>query len=220
MNNQTIFISINAAFCVIVVLCNVISSKMVAIPLLGIAIPFGVIPYPLTFILSALVTEIYGTQKAKAMVHMAFWMNLLAFGMIECALFLPAESIDNQSAFQAVLGLSGLRVFSSLFAYMISQRTEIHLYDLIKRWTSPKFLWLRNNGSTCISQLLDTIAVDLLYLYGGLGMDLAHVFPIMAVTYIYKTLFSLFCTPLFCLCVHLLRREMQLKQSYLRTYEL
>ena len=192
-----------AAFCVIAVLSNIISAKMVKLPFQDMIIPAGLLTYPLTFLLSDLVTEIFGAQKAKFMVYLAFAMNLLSFGIIQIALLLPSPQADDSIGFQAVLGLSGLRIFTSLIAYLAAQITDIQLYALIKKWTGPRFLWLRNNGSTCASQIVDTVLIDMLYLYWGLGMGMNDVLPIMLISYAYKAFFSFANTPLFYLSVFL-----------------
>jgi queuosine precursor transporter len=71
--------------------------------------------------------------------------------------------------------------------------------------TGPGFLWLRNNGATCASQLIDTVLIDLIYLYWGLEMGLSEVIPIMAVSFCYKALFSILNTPLFYGAVFLMK---------------
>lgn len=204
---QTLYQNICAAFCVIVVVSNIISAKMVSLPYFDFTIPAGLIIYPLTFLLSNLVTEFFGPKKAKLMVYTAFGMSLLSYFMIQTALILPTGVTGTQNAFQIVLGLSGLRVISSLTAYLIAQIADIQVYAWIKRWNNTHFLWLRNNGSTCISQMIDTVVVDLIFLYWGLGMEMGQVFPIMLFSFCYKAIFSLFCTPFFCFCVYMIRNK-------------
>lgn len=195
-----------ASFSVIVVLSNIISAKMVALPYFAFAIPAGLITYPLTFILSDLVTEIFGAKKAAFMVYTALAMNLLSVVLIELAILMPAGSKEEQVAFQAVLGLSGLRIFSSLISYLTSQLVDIQLYALIKRWTGPRFLWLRNNGSTWVSQIVDTVMIDIIYLWWGLGMVMGDIAPIMLFSFTYKAFFSVALTPLFYLLVYTVRK--------------
>jgi queuosine precursor transporter len=198
---------VSTLFCVIVVLSNIISVKLVPLPFFQtLTIPAGLITYPLTFLLSDLVTEVYGTKKAKRMVYIAFGMNLLSFGAIQIALLLPASSIESQETFRAVLGLSGLRIFSSLTAYLVSQIVDIQLFALIKTWTQDRFLWLRNNGSTLISQIVDTAIIDIIYLYWGLKMEMHQVFPIMLFSYAYKSFFSATSTPLLYFFLYLFKR--------------
>ena len=198
---------ISAAFCVIVVISNILSAKMVKLPLIDLSIPAGLITYPLTFLLADLTTEIYGARRAKLMVYIALGMNLLSFGMIQIGLSLPTQGDDK--AFQAVLGLSGLRIFSSLVSYITAQIVDIQLYAAIKRWTGPNLLWLRNNGSTCLSQIVDTVMIDLIFLWWGLGMTMSEIFPIMLFSYAYKAFFSVACTPLFYLLVYSIRTKKQ-----------
>lgn len=179
------------------------------LPWLHLSIPAGLITYPLTFLLTDLVTEVFGAKKARLMIYIALGMNLLSLGMIQLSLSLPTREAAEQTAFEAVLGLSGIRILSSLISYAIAQLVDVQLYALIKRWTGPKWLWLRNNGSTCASQLVDTILIDLLFLWWGLGMSMAEVFPIMMFSYLYKAFFSFACTPLFYLLVFLTRDQWQ-----------
>lgn len=189
-------------FCSIALLSNILSAKMVLLPLINLAIPAGLICYPLTFLLSDLVTEIFGAQRAKLMVYIALGVSLFSFCLIELALSLPSIRIDS---FQATLELSGLRIFSSLTSYIASQIAGIRLYAAIKRRTGEKWLWLRNNGSMFASQIIDTVMIDLLFLWWGLGMTLTQVAPIMLFSYAYKAFFSAACTPLFYLLVFLIR---------------
>lgn len=190
-----------ASFSVIVVISNILSAKMVTVPLLPFSIPAGLVIYPITFLLTDLVTEVFDSKKAKQMIYIALAMNLLSFAIIQVGILLPGSESEDSRAFQMVLGLSGLRIFSSLISYITSQMVDIYLYALIKRWTGPKLLWLRNNGSTCISQMVDTVMIDLIFLWWGLGMTMTEVVPIMVFSYLYKTSFSIVCTPFFYLLV-------------------
>lgn len=204
-NTPALYQLIAATFCVIVMFSNVLSAKMVPLPFIEMSIPAGLVTYPLTFLLSDLVTEVFGAKRAKLMVYITLIMNLLSLGIIQVSLLLPTHDAEIQNAFQLVLGLSGLRIFSSLIAYAISQIVDIQLYAAIKRWTGPHLLWLRNNGSTCIAQIIDTVVIDLIFLWWGLGMPMNDVVPIMVFSYAYKTLFSAACTPLFYLLVFLIQ---------------
>jgi queuosine precursor transporter len=206
---------ISTTFCVIVVLSNIISAKLIQLPFFqNFCIPAGLITYPLTFLLSDFVTEIYGVKKAKLMVYTAFGMNLLSFGMIQITLLLPSPATENQQEFHNILGLSGLRIFSSLIAYLTAQIVDIQLYAWIKTWTGDKFLWVRNNGSTLISQMIDTLVIDIIYLYWGLKMNMNQVFPIMIFSYAYKSAFSATSTPLLYFFLFLIKRWHHLKPFF------
>lgn len=199
---------VSAAFCVIVVVSNIISAKMVTLTFFfgdSFNVPAGLITYPLTFLLSDLVTEVFGAKKAKLMVYIAFTMSLLSYAIIQAALFLPPHSGYND-AFGEILGTSTLRIFSSLTAYLVSQVVDIQVYAWIKSLTGVRLLWLRNNASTCISQLVDTLLIDLIFLYWGLGMAMGDVIPIILFSFAYKACFSVANTPLFYLCLFLVKK--------------
>lgn len=216
-NRAHLYQIICVTFCVIVVLSNIISAKMVSLPFFqNFSIPAGLLTYPLTFLLSDFITEIYGAKKARFMVYTAFAMNLLSFGVLELTLLLPTHSIEEQNAFQAVVGLSGVRIFSSLIAYLAAQLVDIKLYAWIKRLTGQRFLWLRNNGSTCASQIVDTVVIDLIFLYGGLGMEMHLVMRIMIISYIYKAFFSALSTPLLYVLVFMMRNQLKLSPFFVK----
>jgi len=194
-----------ASFCVIAVLSNMISVKMVKLPFFAdFNIPAGLFTYPLTFLLGDLVTEVYGAKKARLMVYIALGMNVLQFVFIQVALIMPASTPEEQKAFEAIMGLSGLRIFSSLTAYIVAQLAGIYVYALIKRWTNSRHLWLRNNGATIVAQILDTVIVDIIFLYWGLNMGMDRVMPIMVFSYVFKTAFGAANTPLLYLFVYLI----------------
>ncbi len=189
---------LSALFCSIVLLSNIFSAKMAALPFLGISIPAGLFCYPLTFLLSDLVTETFGAKRAKLMIYTALGISLLSFGLIRLALLLPASQ-----PFQTSLELGGLRIISSLISYIASQIAGIQIYAAIKRWSGSKWLWLRNNGAAFFSQILDTALIDMIFLWWGLGMPFSAVAPIMVFSYLYKVLFSAACTPFFYFLVFL-----------------
>ena len=202
---DTISHGLVACFAVIVVVSNILSAKMVAIPFIGIIIPAGLITYPFTFLISDLVTEIFGVKRARFMIYLALTVSLISFLMIGTTLLLPNEQSVENHAFQLTLGLSGLRIFSSMFAFIVAHITDIQLYALIKKRTGIGKLWLRSNGSTICSQLIDTILIDMIFLYWGLGMNLKLVVAAMLFSFAYKSACSVAITPLFYFSVLVLR---------------
>lgn len=212
VKNSYLYQAIVIAFCLIVVVSNIISAKLIKLPFYDLVFPAGLITYPLTFLLSDLVTEIYGAKQAKIMVYIALGMNLLGFAIIEVALLLPAIDSPEYATFQILLGLTGLRMFTSILGFVVSQILDIQIYALIKRWTGSRYLWLRNNGSACIAQLVDTVIIDVIYLYWGLKMEMMAVFPIMLFSYFYKIFFNFANTPLFYLCVYLVNKRWKWKE--------
>ena len=142
------------------------------------------------------------------MVYAAFCMNLLSFCILKISIHLPTNDTYVANAFLMVFGNNGLIIFSSLLAYLFAQILDVKIYSVLKNWTNGRFLWLRNNGSTFLAQLADTLTVNTIFLYFGLGMSWNEVVPIMVFSYFYKISFSLAGTPLFYLAVSLARKKL------------
>lgn len=196
----------------IVVISNIISAKLFFLPVFdNFAIPAGLITYPLTFLLSDLMTELYGQAQAKKMIWTAFALSIVSLGVIEAALLLPSAS---QAPFEMVLGLNFWIVIASLAAFLLAQWMDVYLYAAIKRWTGEPKLWLRNNGSTLASQIVDTATVNWIYLFFGLGMSYEVIASIALFSYLYKAVFSVALTPLFYLLVALGKRKIATPQSH------
>ncbi|CDR35177.1 Conserved putative membrane protein [Criblamydia sequanensis CRIB-18] len=212
--SKNIYRIISTTFSVIVVVSNIISAKLFALPLFSnFSIPAGLLTYPLTFLLSDLTTEIFGAKKSREMVYMAFGMTLLSFAIIQLALYMPSNDPLNAQAFKEVFGLNGMIVFSSLAAYAAAQLLDIKLYSYIRFLTGPRFLWVRNNGSTLLSQIADTFIVNSIHLTIGLGMDPSSVLWIMAISYFYKAFVSIAVTPLFYLLLYLIQKNMNFHEK-------
>ena len=206
------------SFCVIVILSNLITVKLFQAPFLdNFALPSGLITSPLTFLISDLVTEIYGAQKAKFMVYLGFGMGFLAHFLILFAIYLPPYSEENHQAFVNVFGLNGIVISGSLLAYVIAQIIDIQIFTWIKGLTGEKHLWLRNNGSTLCSQIIDTFIVTTAVLYFGIRLDFDLVMKAILFAYVYKAAVCLCSTPLFYLGVILAKKYLykySLKESY------
>jgi uncharacterized integral membrane protein (TIGR00697 family) len=216
-----LYVTLVAFFVVIVVLSNVIAAKIFKFPFFeSVAIPVGLVTYPLTFMCVDLVSETFGTVRARFMILLGLAMGVVSFLVIKMALFLPAHPHwvsslspfgyttleEYEHAYSSVFSMNGVMVFSSLLAYFVSQLLDMRLYLWIKTLTNGKHLWLRNNVSTLISQLIDTIIVDLLFLQWGLKLEPAIVWKIICISYLYKAFLTIGGTPLFYLAVTFAKR--------------
>ena len=111
-----------------------------------------------------------------------------------------------QHAFESVFALNGLLLFGSMLAYLVAQLIDVRLYHFWKRLTKGRHLWLRNNGSTWISQLVDTAIVNSILFYLGFKMDFWLGVEIMATIYVYKLILAAIDTPLIYLGVYVVKR--------------
>jgi uncharacterized integral membrane protein (TIGR00697 family) len=154
----------------------------------GMKIPLvlavGVLPYPVTFLCTDLICELYGRRRASQVVWVGLLLNawVLAFMWLGGLLppmptmleetGLPAPD-DSTYAFYRIRQLTLGAVFASMIAYLAAQFCDVYLFHFWKRLTRGRHLWLRNNGSTMVSQFLDTFAVITIthFAAGGLPVD-------------------------------------------------
>ncbi|MGA0393256.1 MAG: queuosine precursor transporter [Rhodospirillales bacterium] len=222
-----VFAVLMAAFVVVLVLTNIIGVKLfLAFPetlpkgIFGEAITLttGLITYPITFLLTDIVCEVFGRKRANLMVVTGFVMSLVSLVLIHIALVLPGAPAwpsgnpdygtvgEMQKAFESVFTLPGILIFGSMTAYLAAQLLDVRLFHFWKRLTQGKHLWLRNNASTIVSQLVDTIIVNSIFLGFGLGLDWVIVGQIIVASYLFKILIALIDTPFCYLGVALVRR--------------
>lgn len=207
-------------FSVTVVLSNIIAAKVITLPLFGVAIPAGLLTYPLTFVITDLVAECWGPARARFMVLLAFGMNVLMLAIIQLSLRLPPHEIwavpgnpygygsasDYQNAYEATFGVQSTMVYASLLAYMCGQLVDVSVYHRIRLWTRGRHLWLRNNLSTFVSQFVDTTIVVGIYLFWVMGMNWDAGKDVMINSYLYKACFAILDTPILYLGVTLLHK--------------
>lgn len=197
-------------FCSVFIGSNVIAAKLFYFPWdPSRAFPSGLLTYPLTFVITDLISEVYGEKKARSAIFLAFFMNLLILAFIQLAVHLPPHSIwfvegnrygyedliGYQTAFESVFGLSGILLMGSLVAYLFGQLIDVRLFGWIGSLTQGRHLWLRNNVSTLISQLVDTLIVCSIYLFWGMGIGWEEGWVIIGWSYGYKCLFAIADTP-------------------------
>lgn len=205
LNLEKLYIILCALFSIFIVICNLTYKKFVYLPILPFhtfELSVGAMLYPLMFMLTDLIAEFYDKEKATFCVRLAIFMNIIAALIITCMDLLPATSwskIDNV-IFHKVFGSYGLAFLSNIIACYIAQLVDINLYLWIKKLTNNKYLWLRNNGSTTISLLFDTIiAISLLTIIGLLPKE--HMWVIIINSYSYKLFITICNTPIFYLLV-------------------
>lgn len=141
------------------VLTNLIAGKFFSF--LGLPLSCGVIAYPVTFLATDLISEVYGRRRATQVVKVGFVVSVFVAIVIFVANHAPiAEtSYVDQQAFARVFGLTPGIVLGSMVAYLSAQFMDVLVFEFWRNLTGGRHLWLRNNGSTILSQLLDTVLV-------------------------------------------------------------
>lgn len=219
---ERIYLLLASTFVVLLVLTNIIGIKLFQAPFNpGFALTTGILVYPLTFLVTDVVSEIYGKKRADFMVAVGFVMSMLMVLVVQLAVFVephdywvPGQNAfydsaaGYQAAFESVFSLQGILLFGSMSAYLCAQLCDNWLYHFWKRLTNGKHLWLRNNGSTWVSQLVDTAVVNSILFYWGFGMEFWTGVKIMATIYVYKLVIAALDTPFIYLGVFLVKRAL------------
>jgi uncharacterized integral membrane protein (TIGR00697 family) len=174
-------------------------------------IPVGLLAYPFTFLATDLISELYGRQRAQSIVWVGFSMNIFMLFLMWFGHALPdASGVSGATAtFERVYAFMKPNVVASMIAYLVAQSVDVQLFHFWKKFTQGRHLWLRNNGSTMLSQIVDTVLIlSILYAAGGLGEDvdsIAKLIPLALSSYAFKFVFALLDTPLFYAGVYALR---------------
>ena len=145
---------LNGIFITSLLIANVVSSKIVTLG--GLVIPAAIVAYPLTFLMTDVIGEIWGKKQANETVKLGFICQLISLVLIGLAIILPVASFaDNQAEFKGIMAQSFRVVAASLVAYYCSQSWDVWVFHKIReKGTGNK--WLRNNLSTMTSQIIDT----------------------------------------------------------------
>ena len=133
------------------VVSSVIASKIIIVG--SITLPASVFIWALTYPCSDIIADVYGRKLANNMVLSGFIAYILCLICIQSSIFMPAApSWSHQAAYAETLGTSLRPALAALISYVVTQFLDVYLFDFIKKKTKNKYLWLRNNGSTFLSQ--------------------------------------------------------------------
>ena len=174
----------------------------------------GLLPYPITFLITDILSEIYGKRKANQVVITGIFASLFSLGIIYIGKFSPATTWSpvDDNTFNEVFGAAPLAVLASMLAYLFAQFVDIRVYHFWKNFTNGKHLWLRNNFSTFSSQIIDTLTVlVLLCFFEIIAWDKFLGLLISGV--IFKVFIALLDTPLLYVSVYWFRKRFNLKEG-------
>jgi len=197
---------------------------------ISLAVAVGVLPYPMTFLCTDFISELYGRRRANMVVWVGLILNIWVLFILWVAGTLPVSSdfvsygtdalgravtgpplpsaiyaddgtflrFSEDWTFYRVSQLTFGAVAASMVAYLVAQFVDVQVFHFWKRLTRGKHLWLRNNGSTLVSQLVDTVAVILIthYYAHALPVDPSHpiihqLLIFIATGYVFKMVMAL-----------------------------
>ena len=217
---QKIYLILGALFITSLVVSNLIFQKFFYwhpfdMQVFGVdlfILSVGILPYPITFLITDLISEIYGKQKANQMVTVGIFASIFSIIIISVADSLPAivDSPVGDVLFSKVFGSTIIAVFASMITYLLAQFIDIRIYHFWKNLTKGRMLWLRNNFSTFFSQFVDTFTITfLLCLFEVLKWD--QFTGLLVSGFLFKILIALIDTPFLYLGVYLFRKKFNLK---------
>ena len=220
MKNQTnniwgerLYLILAGVFVASLVTCNLIANKFVSIDLgfKTFIVSAGILPYPLTFLVTDILSEIYGKKRASMVVLSGFIASLfvLLFLWIGGQFNAISTSPLNDETYSLVFNNAWRVIFASMVAYLSAQFLDVRLFHFWKKLTKGRHLWLRNNASTVGSQLVDTILV-ICVLFVGVW-DTSQIISAIIDCWLFKMLVAFIDTPLFYLISHYLRQFFNLK---------
>ncbi|MDZ7826033.1 MAG: queuosine precursor transporter [Gammaproteobacteria bacterium] len=233
---ERVFIVLAGTFLCAMTMLNIIGiTRFVQIGPMALAV--GVLPYPLTFLCTDLICELYGRARANFLVWTGLGLNFFILGVMWVAQALPsvgpealppwqvlqleeAVSLPNGDMvvgsvefFQLLFYCTSGAVFASMMAYIAAQFCDVQLFHFWKRLTKGRHLWLRNNFSTLISQMVDSVMV-IAVTFGAAFLNgtiaLATLLVLVGSNYLFKMTVALADTGPFYLATHWLRRYLRI----------
>lgn len=190
---------LSSIFVTSLLIANIIASKLVDIG--GIILPAAVFVFPITFLVTDTISEVWGKEQAKFVVWVGFFMNFLMIIFLQLGQVLPAAAFwEHQQAYQVILGAVPRIFLASISAYLVSQFSDIWIFAGLKSLTKGKHLWLRNNASTITSQLLDSCIFIVIAFWGT--MPVGALITMVFSQYLVKAIIALLETPVCYLAVN------------------
>jgi uncharacterized PurR-regulated membrane protein YhhQ (DUF165 family) len=238
---ERVFLVLAGLFLCAMTMLNIIGiTRFIQLGPLALAV--GVLPYPLTFLCTDLISELYGRSRANFMVTVGLILNFFIIGTMWLAQAMPSVGLENQPPWQLIqlaedvalpngtsvsdsvelftllYATTSGAVVASMMAYIAAQYCDVYLFHFWKRLTKGKHLWLRNNGSTLISQGVDsfmviTVTFGAQFLAGAMSAGVLLV--LMGSNYLFKLCVALADTIPFYLGVHYLKKYLEFSDEEL-----
>jgi uncharacterized integral membrane protein (TIGR00697 family) len=161
--NQKLFVYLCAVFVACLLLGDVIGGKVIRTPLGPISV--GIIPFPVTFLLTDVVNDFYGRRGARFLTLLGFFMAMMAWVLLQVTTWMPVDGSTyfTQAEYAKVFGGSAQLFLASMTAYLIGQFLDIQVFQFWKAITQSRHLWLRATGSTILSQAIDTVTINVIF---------------------------------------------------------
>ncbi len=201
---STWFVLVVAVFITCLLTANIISVKLVS--LWELVVPAGVIIFPISYICGDVLTEVYGFRRARSVIWLGFFCNLLAVAGIVATQVLPGANFwDAQAAYERVLGFTPRLLTASFCAYLVGEFANSFVLAKMKLLTQGRMLWARTIGSTVIGQGLDSL-IFLVVAFAGI-LPVTALATAIITQWLVKVAYEVLATPLTYVAVNFLKRR-------------
>ena len=209
------YIILSGIFIASLVTCNLIANKFVTVDLgfKVFIVSAGILPYPLTFLVTDLISELYGQRKANLVVFSGFVasMFVLLFLWLGSQFEAIPSSNVNDLTYNSVFQNAWRLIAASMVAYLFAQFIDVRIFHFWKKLTNGKHLWLRNNGSTIASQLVDTTLVICILFVGVWEVD--QIKSAIIDGWLFKMLMAFIDTPIIYGAIYLLKGKIDIAEA-------
>ena len=208
-----LFIILTSLFIAALVTCNLIANKFVTIDLgfKTFIVSAGILPYPITFLITDILSEIYGRKMTNRVVMSGFFASMMVLFFLWLGSqpnALDSSPVSND-IYDTVFRNAWRVMAASMIAYLSAQFLDVKLFHFWKNLTKGKHLWLRNNASTVGSQLVDTTLVICVLFVGQ--WNTGTIIQAIIDGWTFKMLCAFIDTPIFYLTSSYLKKKFNLK---------
>ena len=208
-----LFIILTAMFIAALITCNLIANKFVTINLgfKTFIVSAGILPYPLTFLITDILSEVYGRKMTNRVVASGFFASIMVLLFLWLGSIAPAiqTSPINNETFNLVFSNAWRVIAASMIAYLSAQFLDVRLFHFWKNLTKGRHLWLRNNASTIGSQLVDTTLVVCVLFVGV--WPTGQIIQAIIDGWLFKIMCAFIDTPMFYFLSGYLKKKFNLK---------
>jgi queuosine precursor transporter len=198
-----LFVTLVAVLVTCLVVGDLVGGKLTSLHLFGREWVFavGMLSFPITFVLTDIISEFYGRTAVRRVTLIAFFMVALTFLIAQAAGAMPWASFTqgkdwdgvNELQFNTVFTQASRIQLSSMTAFLLASLVDISVFFLLKKLTGNRMLWLRATGSTAISQLFDTVIIQALAF--GNKLTPSEYFNVVTTSYLIKLVVAIGITP-------------------------
>ena len=198
---------LKSLFIAVILLANIVGAKIMNLGPVHVSVAVWLLP--IMFLVTDILEEVKGKKIVKNLIWTTTLILVFSYLFIQLTVHIaPAERYTNNEAFITIFQNSSRMIIASIIAFMISQFHDIWAFDFWKRKTKGRWLWLRNNFSTMVSQFIDTtIFIFLAFYQIAPKFDFAFMWQLILPYYLVKLILALIDTPFVYLGVKWLKKE-------------